>query len=434
MTENRSRSGKLCMVLLAGHVPSAAMAFCCFLVLVLAPLDGVVEPRLLLALRILSGSAFVSIAAFGIWAAIAFVGPSQRVAQRARALADGDLTTPVPRRGRDDEIDWIADSIAATAAAMRELQTSRAVLHDEIRRLESRVLERTAKLADAERRFEAALADVEAFRGELVRHERLAALGAMVAGFAHELNTPIGNALTSASVLAREVRTLRAAETADPAVVADRLQRVSELLERSLGRAAEMITTLKQVSADQASAQRRTFHLHDAVRALYDTVAPTLLRASVRLRVTVPADIRLDSYPGPLEQALYNLVHNAEVHAFDGRPGGAVEIRAEQDGGLVRIVVEDDGAGIPPDALPFVFDPFFTTKIGRGGTGLGLHMVQSTVTTLLGGRVTLDSGPGRGTRIVLEIPTSAPIERASEVVQPAPTSKVTPWASGRSRP
>jgi signal transduction histidine kinase len=403
----------MCKVLIAASIPPTVLALVSFLVVLRAPLDGVVDPGLLLTMRSLSGLAFVAISSLGLWAALNFVEPSRRVALRAKALADGDLASPIPHRGRDDEIDWIADSIAATASAMKELEASRHMLRELNRTLEDRVAERTAELGASNRRLEQALADISAVQRELVRRERLASLGSMVAGLAHELNTPIGNALTSASVLAREVRNLKAANLDDPAAVAARLQRVSELLERSLGRAAELIATFKQVSVDQASAQRRRFDLHDAVRALHDTVSPSLRRTACRLRITVPVDIRLDSYPGPLEQALYNLVNNAAAHAFEGRADGTVEILAEQDGEIVRIVVEDDGIGIPVDVQPFVFDPFFTTKMGQGGSGLGLHMVFTTVTTLLGGRVALDSVQGRGTRVVLEIPAIAPVARAA---------------------
>lgn len=413
MTAWPARFGKMCKALFLASVPPTMLALGNFLMCVLGPVDGVFEPGLLIAAQIVTGLTFVSVSALCVWAWIDFVQPWRRVALRARALADGDVTSPVPHRGRDDEIDWVADSILATASTMRELEASRHMLRELNRTLEERVAERTAELTCSNRRLEQALADIGAVQRELVRHERLASLGSMVAGFAHELNTPIGNALTSASVLAREVRTLKAANVSDPATVAERLQRVSELLERSLGRAAELITTFKQVSVDQASAHRRSFQLHDAVRALHDTVSPRLRRTSVQLRLTVPADIHLDSYPGPLEQALYNLVNNAVVHAFEGRSAGTIEIRAEQEAGLVRIAVEDDGIGIPAEVQPFVFDPFFTTKMGQGGTGLGLHMVYTTVTALLGGRVMLDSALGHGTRVVLEIPAVAPAARAA---------------------
>jgi signal transduction histidine kinase len=413
MTVQPARFGKICTVLIAASVPPVVLSLASFAVVLAAPLDGVLDDGIVLAMRILAGLAFAAISALGLWAAVTFVEPSRRVAMRAKALADGDLASPIPHRGRGDEIDWISESIATTASTMKELEASRLMLRELNRTLEERVADRTSELAASNRRLEQALADISAVQRELVRHERLASLGSMVAGFAHELNTPIGNALTSASVLAREVRTLKAANVSDPGTVADRLQRVSELLERSLGRAAELITTFKQVSVDQASAQRRSFQLHEAVRALHDTVSPTLRRTRVRVRLTVPIDIHLDSFPGPLEQALYNLLNNAVVHAFEGRSAGTIEIRAEQEGGLVRIAVEDDGIGIPVEVQPFVFDPFFTTKMGRGGTGLGLHMVYTTVTKLLGGRVTLESVQDRGTRVVLEIPAIAPVAQAA---------------------
>jgi signal transduction histidine kinase len=413
MADPKAVIGRICVNLIGASIPPVLLSMSVFVTLMLAPLDDVVDATLLATLRVTSGLAFAAISALGIWAGVTFVSPARQVALRARALADGDLSSPVPNRGRNDEIDWIADSIVVTASTMRELEASRTMLRDLNHTLEMRVADRTAELSASNRRLEQALADIGAVQRELVRRERLASLGSMVAGLAHELNTPIGNAMTCASVLSREVRAMRATGTVDPWTVIHKLERTSELLERSLGRAVELISSFKQVSVDQASAQRRRFELHDAVRALHDTVSPVLRRSPIRLRIAVPAGIALDSYPGPLEQALYNLVNNAFVHAFEGRTAGAVEIAAETAGDQVRITVEDDGVGIPPDAQPFIFDPFYTTRMGSGGSGLGLHMVYTTVTTLLGGRVEVDSAPGRGTRVHLVVPTVAPHSRAA---------------------
>jgi len=405
--------GRICVKLLGASIPPVLLSMSVFVTLMLAPLDGVVDPTLLATLRVASGLALLAIATQPIWACVAFVSPARKVALRARALAEGDLSSPVTNRGRDDEIDWIADSIVVTASTMRELADSRTMLRNLNRTLEMRVADRTAELSASNHRLEQTLTDIRAVQRELVRRERLASLGSMVAGLAHELNTPIGNAMTCASVLSREVRAMRTGGTVDPRNAIQKLERTSELLERSLGRALELIATFKQVSVDQASAQRRRFELHHAVHALHDTVSPVLRRSPIGLRIRVPAGIDLDSYPGPLEQALYNLIDNAFVHAFEGRTAGAVEIAAETAGDQVRITVEDDGVGISPDAQPFIFDPFFTTRMGRGGSGLGLHMVYTTVTTLLGGRVEVDSAPGRGTRVHLVVPTVAPQSHAA---------------------
>ena len=237
--------------------------------------------------------------------------------------------------------------------------------------LETRVQERTRDL-------EQAIEDLRLTQHELVRSEKLAGLGALVAGVAHELNTPIGNAVMVASTLGDLRKRFEAA-------VADGLRRsvldsflrelreASEMVEHNLRRAAELITSFKQVAVDQSSYQRRSFGIAETLHELRMTLNPTLRRAGVTLIEDVPPDLRMDSYPGPLSQVLLNIVNNAVVHAFDGRSSGTVRISGTPlPGDRVRIQISDDGCGIEPDKLPRVFDPFFTTKLGRGGSGLGL--------------------------------------------------------------
>ncbi len=273
--------------------------------------------------------------------------------------------------------------------------------------LDARVQERT-------RALESALAHLQQAQDELVRSEKLAALGSLVAGLAHELNTPVGNAVMVASTLAGRQQEFEAAlagglrRSALEGFLAS-TREVTAVLERNLHRAAELIGSFKQIAVDQSSYQRRGFEVAEVTQEIALALSPTLRRSGVTLVDTTPPGLLLDSYPGPLGQVLINLVNNAVVHAFEGRPAGSVHIGAERlDDERVRIWVADDGRGIPPEHLRQVFDPFFTTKLGQGGSGLGLHIAYTLVNGLLGGRMDVQSTPGEGTRFQIELPCTAP--------------------------
>lgn len=266
-----------------------------------------------------------------------------------------------------------------------------------------------------------ALDNAEAYRrlqlaqAQLVEREKLASLGALVAGVAHELNTPIGNSLLVASTLQDSSR--RFAERArGEALRRSELERFcisaeesSSLLVRGLGRAAQLVASFKQLAVDQTSDQRRSFDLAKVCEEVALTLDNRLRREEHRLELQIPPGLQFDSFPGPLEQVLSNLVLNAVLHGFEGRSGGRMRLQAEALGGdWVRLVFSDDGRGIPAELLPRIFDPFFTTKMGKGGSGLGLHICYTIVSSLLGGQISVSSVAGQGTRFELLLPRVAP--------------------------
>lgn len=273
--------------------------------------------------------------------------------------------------------------------------------------LESRVASRTEELTDA-------LAALRRTQHELVQSEKLASLGSMVAGIAHELNTPVGNALMVVSTLAdRQLEFERQmAGGLKRSVINEFLtsvRDVGDIVDRNLRRTADLISSFKQVAVDQASEQRRAFTLADVVNEIVITLSPTLRQSPYLLINEVPSNIRMDSYPGPLGQVLINLVHNALKHAFDGRSTGHFRMQAELlPDDWLRIIFSDDGNGIPPQHIDKIFDPFFTTKLGQGGSGLGLSIVHNIVTGMLGGRIEVHSQPGAGTEFCIELPLVAP--------------------------
>lgn len=280
--------------------------------------------------------------------------------------------------------------------------------------LEERVALRTCELAQANKDLGITLSNLQLAQDELLRTEKLASLGALVAGIAHELNTPIGNAVTVATTLLDEHRQFSGRIAAG--LTRSALERfvgvvgeAGQIVERNLYRAAELIGSFKQLAVDQSSYQRRPFDLQEVVHEISLAMAPTIRRSPYQLIDDVPAGLVLDSYPGPLGQILMNLINNALIHAFAGRDSGQVRIAAEAvEPGWVVLTVSDDGRGIAAEEQKHIFDPFFTTRLGQGGSGLGLHIVFSLVVDLLGGRVDVVSAPGQGARFIVRLPTVAP--------------------------
>lgn len=280
--------------------------------------------------------------------------------------------------------------------------------------LEDRVLRRTEALAAANLELSGALANLRDIQGELVQAEKMAALGGLVAGVAHELNTPLGNSLLAVTTLTDDVRQFRAAMDAGlrRSALEELLCSVeqgTDIAARNLHRAADLVANFKQVAVDQTSAQRRHFELREVVDEMVASLRPSFARTPYQIRVNVPDGLLLDSYPGALGQAIGNLVHNAVLHGFDDRAHGTVHITGKRgDQGDIVLSVADDGLGIPPDLLQRIFDPFVTTKMGRGGTGLGLHIAFNAVTHALGGSLGVRSTVGVGTTFEMRLPDSAP--------------------------
>ncbi|WP_229262422.1 sensor histidine kinase [Duganella guangzhouensis] len=249
---------------------------------------------------------------------------------------------------------------------------------------------------------------------QLVEREKLAALGSLVAGVAHELNTPIGNSLVIASTLedkTSEIETLSKDNTlrrSDLRQFIDAAREASTLLMRSLRNAAELVNSFKQVAVDQASAKRRQFNLHQASQEIVMTMKNQVRKAGHHIVLEMPDDIVMDSFPGPYGQVIINLINNALLHAFEGRDDGEIRMWAIQLGtDRVRIVFQDDGKGIPLEHQARIFDPFFTTKLGQGGNGLGLSITYNIVTSLLDGTIRVDSAAGVGTRFTIDLPVTA---------------------------
>jgi signal transduction histidine kinase len=339
-------------------------------------------------------------------------------------------------------VEWgliaVATHIAGIAIERkrREAELERHRFH-----LEELVAARTAELSAAKARVEAsnlalsqsnqdlaaALRSLSETQEELVRRDKLAALGALVAGVAHELNTPIGNSLVVASTLGDLARQFAGNYSSGltRAMVEDFIRNASaagDLLQQNLQRAAGLVASFKQVAVEQASSQRRKFaltHLVPTLQASYRHTGASIAHAFA-------PDLVMDSYPGPLGEVIVTLVNNALIHAYGGQPG-EVQVSARDAGaGQVEISVQDQGAGIAPANLKRIFDPFFTTTLGQGSSGLGLYIAHNIVTGILGGHIQASSEPERGSRFTLVLPRVAPLfqqngeeARGSDTLPPA---------------
>lgn len=295
--------------------------------------------------------------------------------------------------------------VAVDISAQRQAQAALRQLTEE---LEQRVQERTNELKTT-------LAALENAQDGLLRSEKLAALGALVAGVAHELNTPLGNCLITASALmhrtgeiASEVENGQVKRSSFASYLQD-AQEACSLLMRGLSNAGDLVRHFKQLSVDQTSEQRRTFTLESVVSDVLSLSQTQWRRSPFRIETALQPCPALDSYPGALGRVLGNLLQNAMIHAFDGRDRGTVRIGSYMiDSTTVAMEVSDDGMGMDAQTLRCAFDPFYTTKMGQGGSGLGLNIVHNTVCGILGGHVELTSQPGVGTRFVIRMPLVAP--------------------------
>jgi signal transduction histidine kinase len=340
----------------------------------------------------------------GVLIALSIRLPLQQIMAAMQAITSGNYDRQVQGTRAKDEI----GAMARAVEVFRENAIAKRKTEDELR---------TSK-----EKAESALLELNAAQQNLIDAERLAALGGLVAGVAHEVNNPIGISLTVASSFARRTEMFEAELKSEVQLRRSQLEEfvrtsrdAAQQLVANLHRAAELIQSFKQVAVDRSHAERRQFSLGEATDQIIASLKPVLKKAAITLSVDVPEGLVIDGYPGSYGQILTNLFLNAANHAFaDGRTG-AISISARPRGNDdVEISFADNGAGMTPDVQRQAFDPFFTTRRNEGGTGLGLHIVYNLVTQQLGGRMMLDSRLGQGTTFRIIMPRAAKGGAATE--------------------
>lgn len=341
--------------------------------------------------------ALALIALTGAAIARSITAPLDSLMKSVHAIVHGQLEARVSGRDARDELGELAQAIEV----FRQNAIAKAQAEEELRA--------------SHNRLEIAYSELRQTQNSLVESEKLAALGGLVAGVAHEVNNPVGISITVASTLAR-----RSAEFAADIERGElRRSKLNEFAQGSreaaaqlvanLNRAGELIQSFKQVAVDRSQAERRAFDLFEATEQIVASLRPSLSPRQVGISVSGEPGVMMDSYPGPYGQVLTNLVLNALAHAFPDRAPGRIAISLRAIGGeQARIDFQDDGRGMDETVRRRAFEPFFTTMRGRGGTGLGLHIVQNVVTHQLGGEISLVTAPGEGALFRITLPRAAP--------------------------
>jgi signal transduction histidine kinase len=285
-----------------------------------------------------------------------------------------------------------------------------AVIAIENTRLFTELQERTRQLSQS-------LEDLRAAQDSLVQNEKLAALGRLVAGVAHELNTPVGTSVTVASAFVNKTNQFEA-DLASGNVrrsiltefIAASREAASQIMV-NLGHAIDLIQSFKQVAADRNISDRRHFDLAEVTEQVIKGLRFGLRSQNFTVSVECEPNLAMNSYAGPYGQVLTNLVLNSVAHAFPDGARGSVRIAAQALGNdNVEVLFSDDGCGMSAEVRRQVFDPFFTTRRDQGSTGLGLHIVHNIVTNRLGGKINLETRPGAGTKFRIVVPREAPPE------------------------
>jgi len=268
----------------------------------------------------------------------------------------------------------------------------------------------------AQKRAEQALRQAQQ---DLIQAEKMASLGSLVAGVAHEINTPLGNTLTASSHLYDKVTDLAAMleenrlRRSDLVAFVGLLTETTRLMVTNCERAAELVQSFKQIAVDQTSGERRHFDLKVYINEVLLSLRPRLRKTGHRIVVECRENLEIDGYPGAVSQLLTNFVLNSLMHAFDPGQVGRITIRVQVlTDGLVELAYADDGKGVPQELLSRIYDPFFTTRRGSGGSGLGLHIVYNLVTGTLRGQISVESEPGHGTRFTVRFPLFTPKDAA----------------------
>lgn len=301
---------------------------------------------------------------------------------------------------QDASVDGIWLDVSDRRAAQDALARALGELRNSNDTLEQRVLARTQQLQLA--------------MDQLVQSEKLASLGSLVAGMAHELNTPVGNTMTVATAMKSRLDEFNQAldsgglrKSVLESFVADAREAMF-LIESNTRRAADLVSNFKQVAVDQTSMRTRQFDLMEIVEETLTTLKPLFKHKSHQIVTDIQSGVMLNSYPGALEQVIVNLVQNALVHGLNDEKPGRIDLRGGLSLNYAWVEVADNGKGIAPDILPNIFDPFFTTRLGQGGSGLGLYITYNLVSGLLGGELTVDSKVGFGSCFRVQIPLEAP--------------------------
>ncbi|MDR2452033.1 MAG: HAMP domain-containing histidine kinase, partial [Candidatus Accumulibacter sp.] len=273
-----------------------------------------------------------------------------------------------------------------------------------------------AELQESNRQLQKALSDLRSATDQMIQSEKLAALGSLVAGIAHEVNTPLGISVTAASHLEELTKALSAnfaagtMKKSDLLAYTDSSKETMQIILANLMRAANLIQSFKKIAVDQSSESWQTVELESYLKDIVVSLTPRLKKTKVRVSIRCPDTLLINTMPGALSQIITNFVTNSLLHGFDEGQEGEITITAKSEKQVTVLTYADNGKGIARENIDRVFDPFFTTARGKGGSGLGLHLVYNIVTRNLGGSITASSVPGEGVTFIMTLPPPGSVE------------------------
>ncbi|MBU1229442.1 MAG: HAMP domain-containing protein [Proteobacteria bacterium] len=376
----------------------------------LAQARSVVRRNLLL----LFAAAALSMGSAWVLGEVAVVRKLKGLLAAAVRVGEGQLEARTGLAGGNDEISRLGQAFDSMAQALQERERERQGFENEVCHLneflEERVETRTKELAAANKELTETLERLSQAQEHLVQSEKMASLGALVAGVAHEINTPVGIGVTAASHLEDKTKALLeevragALKRASLDEFLNTCDESTRMILSNLRRASDLIRSFKQVAVDRSTEERRVFRLREYLEQVLLSLRPHLKKTALAVDLDCDPELAINSYPGVFSQILTNLVMNALQHAFEPGQAGRIGIRLTLEQGRLRFVFTDDGRGIAPEHLGKIFEPFYTTYRQHGGSGLGLSIVYNLVSSTLGGTIHAASAPGQGTTFNILVP------------------------------
>jgi len=274
--------------------------------------------------------------------------------------------------------------------------------------LEGQILKRNEELESKNCELKQVINELHLAQDKLVASEKMASLGGLVAGIAHEVNTPVGIGLTASSLfvdMTTELEEKYQAKKMSNTYFAQYLakaQQSAHLIHRNLERTAELVASFKQISVDQSSDERRSFNVRKYIDGILLSTHHIIRNSNLKIVVSCPDKLIINSYPGAFSQILSNLLINSNIHAYPNKEIGLIAISINNNDNSIVIIYQDDGCGISTDNIKKIFDPFFTTNREHGGSGLGLNIIYNIVTNRLKGKIECQSEVGRGTKFTIK--------------------------------
>lgn len=307
----------------------------------------------------------------------------------------------------------VARKTSGLSKAMMDLQQQKQQLEIKQQSLKEEI-ERRRHIEDALRNkqseLESLVDDLKQTQDRLVQSEKMAALGGLVAGITHEVNTPVGIGVTATSFLSEKIQALQKAyqdKTLSPRNLEQFIAEASEtacLLESNLNRASDLIASFKQIAVDQTSEAIRTIQLSTYLQEIIRSLLPHFKKTKHQIEVNCPKDLQLTCPAGAISQIFTNLLMNSLIHGFEDMEQGEIRITVLDEGDDIDIRFSDNGKGLNDEQLEKLFHPFFTTKRGAGGSGLGTHITYNLVRQTLKGSIDVNSEPGKGLHYHIRFP------------------------------